>query len=174
MNRFVTALLPSLSRSLSETFNIFRVMHHGTHEKQLSNVFAWLLNADATHDLGDKFQTAFVQRVNERVHSNNQLPLTGYRVIQEVDTRTGSTGKENDPTEGVDIADIILWRNDAALVIENYGTSDGHGHSYKQYLAHGSAGGRKAVALPPSRSSSTKGRLGASHRRDLFRSAVRP
>ncbi|WP_423059169.1 PD-(D/E)XK nuclease family protein [Brevibacterium linens] len=147
MNRFVTALLPSLSRSLSETFNIFRVMHHGTHEKQLSNVFAWLLNADATHDLGDKFQTAFVQRVNERVHSNNQLPLTGYRVIQEVDTRTGSTGKENDPTEGVDIADIILWRNDAALVIENYGTSDGHGHSYKQYLAHGSVGGRKAVVV---------------------------
>ena len=64
MNDFVTALLPSLSKSLSATFNIFRVMHHGTHEKQLSNVFAWLLAADETHGLGDKVQTAFVERVN--------------------------------------------------------------------------------------------------------------
>ncbi|WP_025779840.1 PD-(D/E)XK nuclease family protein [Brevibacterium sp. VCM10] len=144
MNSFVTSLLPSLSKSLSETFNIFRVMHHGTHEKQLSNVFAWLLTADATHNLGDRFQAAFVKRVNERVHGNNQLPLTGYRIVQEVDTRMGEL---NDPNEGMDIADIILWRNDAALVVENYGTSDGHGHSYQQYLAHGSAGDRRAVVV---------------------------
>lgn len=36
----VTRLVPSLSRSLAEQFDVFRVMHHGTHEKQLSNVFA--------------------------------------------------------------------------------------------------------------------------------------
>ncbi|GAA4707079.1 hypothetical protein GCM10025781_27130 [Kocuria gwangalliensis] len=39
MSGFVTALVPMLSRSLAEEFNVFRVMHHGTHEKQLSNVF---------------------------------------------------------------------------------------------------------------------------------------
>ena len=144
MNDFVTALLPSLSKSLSATFNIFRVMHHGTHEKQLSNVFAWLLAADETHGLGDKVQTAFVERVNERAHSSEQLPTAGYRVVQEVDTRTGEDG---DPNDSIDIADIVLWRDDAALVIENYGTSDGHGHSYQQYLAHGSAGGRSAVVV---------------------------
>ena len=144
MNSLVTALLPSLSKSLSETFNIFRVMHHGTHEKQLSNVFAWLLAADETHGLGNRVQTAFVNRVNERVHSRKQLPTAGYRVVQEVDTRTGEDG---DPNESIDIADIVLWRDDAALVIENYGTSDGHGHSYQQYLAHGSASGRKAVVV---------------------------
>ncbi|WP_404801861.1 PD-(D/E)XK nuclease family protein [Brevibacterium aurantiacum] len=62
MNNFVTALLPSLSQSLAEQFNIFRVMHHGTHEKQLSNVFVWLLDADATHEFGDKVQRAFLIR----------------------------------------------------------------------------------------------------------------
>ena len=39
-----TALLPVLSRQSESQFNVFDVMHHGTHEKQLSNVFAWLLD----------------------------------------------------------------------------------------------------------------------------------
>lgn len=39
-----------------------------------------------------------------------------------------------------DIADIVLTRPDAAVVVENFGTSDGHGHSYWRYLAHGTAG----------------------------------
>lgn len=56
MDQLVTALIPSLSRSLTEQFNVFRVMHHGTHEKQISNVFAWLLQPDETHELGDAFQ----------------------------------------------------------------------------------------------------------------------
>lgn len=144
MNSFVTALLPSLAKSLSETFNIFRVMHHGTHEKQLSNVFAWLLTFDETHDLGDRFQATFVKKVNKRVDASKQLPTAGYRVVQEVDTRATEDFK---PNEGMDIADIVLWRDDAALVIENYGTSDGHGHSYQQYLAHGSAGGRRGIVV---------------------------
>src|SRR5699024_11809581 len=58
-------------------------------EKQLSNIFAWLLAADGTHGLGDRFQQAFVRKVNERVQNNGQLPPAGYRVVQEVDTRTG-------------------------------------------------------------------------------------
>lgn len=144
MNNFVTAVLPVLSKSLAEQFNIFRVMHHGTHEKQLSNVFAWLLTADETHGLGDRLQKAFVARVNDRVHNDSQLPTTGYRVVQEVDTRVGE-GTDND--ESMDIADIVLWRSDSALVIENYGTSDGHGHSYQRYLAHGTARGRTAVVV---------------------------
>src|SRR5699024_4619016 len=113
-------------------------------EKQLSNIFAWLLAADGTHGLGDRFQQAFVRKVNERVQNNGQLPPAGYRVVQEVDTRTGD---DIDANAGMDIADIVLWRNDAAIVIENYGTSDGHGHSFQRYLAHGSARGRTAVVV---------------------------
>ncbi len=60
MRDVVTALLPALSRSLAEEFNVFRVMHHGTHEKQLSNVFAWLLAAESTRHLGDAFQQTHV------------------------------------------------------------------------------------------------------------------
>lgn len=78
MNNFVTALLPSLSQSLAEQFNIFRVMHHGTHEKQLSNVFVWLLDADATHEFGDKVQRAFLSRVNATRSVDSQLPVSGY------------------------------------------------------------------------------------------------
>src|SRR3954451_20618250 len=64
LDQMVTALVSSLSRSLAEQFNVFRVMHHGTHETQLSNVFAWLLRADGTHGLGDDFQRIFVGCVN--------------------------------------------------------------------------------------------------------------
>lgn len=46
-----------------------------------------------------------------------------------------------------DIADIVLTRPDAAVVVENFGTSDGHGHSYWRYLAHGTAGRRSAVVV---------------------------
>ena len=41
----VTTLLPIVGRSLELGFNVFEVMHHGLHEKQLSNVFRWLLDA---------------------------------------------------------------------------------------------------------------------------------
>ncbi len=83
---FVTALVPSLSKSLAEQFNIFRVMHHGTHEKQLSNVFAWLLTTGATHGLGDTFQRIFLARVNTVLPLGRTLPDSGYRVVQEADT----------------------------------------------------------------------------------------
>ena len=144
ISTIATALLPSLAKSLGEQFNVFRVMHHGTHEKQLSNIFAWLLTADGTHHLGDTVQQAFVKRVNDRVAQGRQLPLTGYSVLQEVDTRDSESTAAN---ESMDIADILLWRSDAALVIENYGTSDGHGHGYQRYLAFGSAGGRRAIVV---------------------------
>ena len=144
MSGFVTALVPMLSRSLAEKFNVFRVMHHGTHEKQLSNVFAWLLAADATHGLGDAFQRIFLERINAE-RPADKLPSTGYRVAQEVDTRGDEEAAGGEV--GMDIADIVLSRQDAAVVIENYWTSDGHSHGYNRYLAHAVGPGRAAAVV---------------------------
>lgn len=65
MADLVTELLPVLSRSFGAPFNVFDVMHHGTHEKQLSNVFGWLLDTHGTHHLEDAFLRIFVDEVNE-------------------------------------------------------------------------------------------------------------
>ncbi|WP_431814071.1 PD-(D/E)XK nuclease family protein [Kocuria sp. cx-455] len=145
MSGFVTALVPMLSRSLAEDFNVFRVMHHGTHEKQLSNVFAWLLAADATHALGDAFQRIFLERINAEPSIDEQLPSTGYRVAQEVDTRGDEEAAGG--VVGMDIADILLSREDAAVIIENYWTSDGHSHCYYRYLTHAVGPGRAAAVV---------------------------
>lgn len=74
LEEMVTALVPSLSHSLAEQFNVFRVMHHGTHEKQLSNVFAWLLTPDGTHHLGETFQRLFIAQVNGQLPAGGELP----------------------------------------------------------------------------------------------------
>lgn len=140
LTQMVTSLVPTMSRSLAEQFNVFRVMHHGIHEKQLSNVFAWLLRADATHHLGDAFQRILLARVNKALSPGKQLPLVGFRVVQEVDTTVAA-----DP--GQDIADIVLLRDDAAVMIENFETSDGHGHDYEHYRTYGSANGRRSVVV---------------------------
>lgn len=139
LDQLVTALVPPLSRSLAERFNVFRVMHHGTHEKQLSNVFAWLLRVDGTHELGDVFLRIFVDHVNRQLPAERQVPVTGYQVAQEVDT----SGID----EGGDIADIVLTGETASIVVENYEWSDGHGHSYDRYRARGAAGGRQSVVV---------------------------
>lgn len=137
----VSALLPGLSRSLSEDFNVFRVMHHGTHEKQLSNVFAWLLNPAGTHELGDVFQRIFLDKVNADLPAEEQLPPSGYTVAQEVNTQGDGADA------GQDIADMLLTRADAALAVENYGVSDGHGHDYHRYLSHARGAGRRAAVV---------------------------
>lgn len=144
MSGFVTALVPTLSRSLAEEFNVFRVMHHGTHEKQLSNVFAWLLAADATHGLGDAFQRIFLERINAE-RPADKLPSTGYRIVQEVDTRGDEEAAGGEV--GMDIADIVLSRQDAAVVIENYWTADGHGHDFHRYLAYAVGPGRAGAVV---------------------------
>lgn len=136
----VTSLVPMLSRSLAERFNVFRVMHHGTHEKQISNVFAWLLRADGTHGFGDTFQQMFVEQVNRTLPVQAQLPATGYIITQEVDT----SGRE---ALGKDIADIVLSCPLATIVVENFESSDGHGHGYNQYLKHGTTGGKQSVVV---------------------------
>lgn len=144
LNHVVSALVPTLSRSLAEEFNVFRVMHHGTHEKQLSNVFAWLLTRDGTHELGETFQRIFLGRVNAGLASQGTLPTAGYRVVQEVNT-VGEVGADDEIS--MDIADILLVRQDAAVIVENYGTSDGHGHGYQRYLAHAAAEGRHSAVV---------------------------
>lgn len=140
LTRLVTGLVPTMSRSLAEQFNVFRVMHHGTHEKQLSNVFAWLLRAEATHHLGDLFQRILLLRVNKARPSGDQLPLSGFRVLQEVDTTISAE-------PGKDIADIVLLGDDTAVMIENFETSDGHGHDYESYRTYGSANERRSVVV---------------------------
>lgn len=140
IDQMVTALVPLLSRSLAQQFNTFRVMHHGTHEKQLSNVFSWLLAVDATHALGNAFQSLFIERVNGQLPTDSRVPTDGYRVIQEVDT----SGHD---ALGMDIADIVLTSADAQVVIENFESSDGHGHHYQSYLAFGATGGRQSVVV---------------------------
>src|SRR5699024_11858672 len=98
----------------------------------------------ATHDLGDAAQRIVLDPVNESLPPVDQLPVTGYRVTQAVDTRGD---EEVDGGEvGMDIADILLTRDAAAVVIENYEISDGHGHGYARYREHAiSTGGAGVV-----------------------------
>ena len=138
MERLVLDVVPSLSRSLDEQFNLFRVMHHGKHEKQLSNVFAWLLDPQGTHQLGAVPQRLFLELVNQL--SGNNLPIDGYRVTQEINVAPATAPKK-------DIADIVLMRRDAGIVIENYGTSDGHEHKYGWYLDLAKSGGREGIVI---------------------------
>lgn len=140
LDGMVRALIPSLSRSLEEQFSIFRVMRHGTHEKQISNVFAWLLRPDASHKLGGTFQQIFIEQINRNLEDGDELATGGWQVRQEVDT---SLAEE----PGKDIADIVLSSGTATLVVENFATSDGHGHDYRRYLAYGSGDGRRSVVV---------------------------
>jgi hypothetical protein len=140
IDQTVIGLVPSLSRSLAAQFNVFRVMRHGTHEKQLSNVFAWLLDADGTHELGDRVQRIFLELVNTAPPVGTALPTSGYAVTQEVNTH----GPES---LGKDIADIVLTSPNACVVVENYGTSDGHDHDHDSYLEYGRLRTENAVVV---------------------------
>ena len=144
----VTRLLPILAQPLRESdFNIFDVLHHGTHEKQLSNLFAWLLNPQGTHRLGDAFQRIFIDEVNRALPLEPTISSGTYSVRQEVNT--------SPPGEGMDIADLVLETEDAVLVVENYYTSDGHGHCFEGYRKFGAKAGKTStvVMLCGSRSS---------------------
>ena len=65
--QLVTRLLPVLAKKPQEEFNVFDVMRYGGHERQLSDVFAWLLDADGTHKLGDAFLRIFIDEVNRGI-----------------------------------------------------------------------------------------------------------
>lgn len=138
----VTRLLPTLVPPEPEEFDLFEVMHHGTHEKQLSNVFAWLLSADASHKLGDRFIRCFIEEVNLRLIAKDQptVPIEPFAVEQEQNTLTTH--------KGADIADIVIRGERSAIVVENYYISDGHGHDYDAYLQYGrSLAGENAVVV---------------------------
>ena len=49
--------------------------------------------------------------------------------------------------DGDDIADLILEDEKTVLVIENYYTSSGHGHSYDGYLSFGQREGKRSVVV---------------------------
>lgn len=135
----VTRLLPVLGRTLDVGFNVFDVMHHGLHEKQISNVFRWLLESEGTHGLGDRFVRIFIDEVNRASPGRDPLPHDQYWVRQEVNTAPADLG--------ADIADLVLESSVAVLVVENYLTSDGHGHSYDHYLAYAQRDGRRGVVV---------------------------
>lgn len=135
----VTDLLPILERSLDLGFNVFDVMHHGTHEKQLSNVFSWLLDAGGSHNFGDTFLKIFIDEINDGLEGTESLNYGTFIVRQEVNTALI-------PGE-VDIADVVLENSGARLVVENFFTSDGHGHGYERYLNYSRAEGRRGVII---------------------------
>ena len=140
LEHVVTRLVPSLSKSLAEQFNVFRVMHHGTHEKQLSNVFAWLLRPEATHGLGPLFQKIFIEQLALDRPELDALPTCGYKVTQEVDT-------SGHAEHGRDVADIVLTQAGTTILIENFESSDGHGHSFERYRSHGASEGHESVVV---------------------------
>jgi len=135
----VTALLPILAKRLEREFNVFNVMHHGTHEKQLSNVFAWLLDADETHKCGDAFLRIFLEEVNHELGGEAKVGVGSFSVRQEVNT--------SEKDDGMDIADLVLEDHDTVVVIENYYTSSGHGHNYDAYLKFGDRGGKRGLVV---------------------------
>ena len=160
MTDLATALLPVLHRSLEARFNVFDVMHHGTHEKQISNVFRWLLETEGSHHLGDTFVRIFIDEVNRGLDNVNRgldnvnrgldevnrglvgrgpFAPAAYLVLQEVNT-SAVGGAE-------DIADLVLKNDDAVIVVENYFTSDGHGHSYWGYLEYSRRDGRQGAVV---------------------------
>ena len=161
MTDLATALLPVLQRSLDARFNVFDVMHHGTHEKQISNVFRWLLETEGNHHLGDTFLRIFIDEVNRGLDKANRGLLdrclvdgcpenrdlvgrgpfapAAYLVLQEVNTSVGGNAEN--------IADLVLKNDDAVIVVENYFTSDGHGHSYGGYLEYSEREGRQGAVV---------------------------
>jgi hypothetical protein len=135
--QLVTRLLPTLVRKRVEQFNVFSVMHHGTHEKQLSNIFAWLLDDEGTHQLSDAFQRIFLSEVNAKLDA--AIPFSKYSVRQEVNT--------SEEDHGADIADLVLENDQSVLVVENFYTSSGHGHDYYRYLKLGKRDDKRSVVV---------------------------
>ena len=138
--QLVTRLLPVLAKKPQEGFNVFDVMRYGGHERQLSDVFAWLLDAGGTHKLGDSFLRVFIDEVNRGI-PDEEAPVAygAYGVRQEVNTAEAGAGG--------DIADLILEDEKTVLVVENYYTSSGHGHSYDGYLKFGEREDKRCVVV---------------------------
>ncbi len=135
----ITRMLPVLGRSLDISFNVFDVMHHGTHEKQLSNVFRWFLEIGGTHNFEALGQQLFIEQIFLGPGPRHEIPPGPFSVRQEVNTSL--------PGEPEDIADLVLESDTAVIVVENYETSDGHGHSYDGYLQFSQRSGKKGIVV---------------------------
>lgn len=136
----VTQLLPILVRPREKPeFNVFEVMHHGTHEKQLSNVFAWLLDPSGSHRLGDVVQRIFIDEVNKGLGSAPRVAYGPYSIRQEVNTSAAGVA--------MDIADLVLESDDTVLVVENYYVADGHGHDFHAYRDFGATDGKRSEVI---------------------------
>jgi hypothetical protein len=140
MTDLTTALLPGLQRSIEAPFNVFDVMHHGTHEKQLSNVFRWLLETQGSHGLGHTFLRIFIEEVNAGLVDQEPFAVSEYLVMQEVNTADAGEQVQ-------DIADLVLVNDEATIVVENYFTSDGHGHNYCRYLEYSRRSTRQGAVV---------------------------
>lgn len=138
----VTSLLPTLTQPWREEFNVLNVMHHGRHEKQISNIFTWLLDTEGSHNLGDRFLRIFVAELNTQLGGPRIAP-EAFAVSQERNTSPHGEPK--------DVSDIVLEGERSVVVIENYFKSDGHHHSYEGYLAfadeRGGPGKESVVAI---------------------------
>jgi hypothetical protein len=135
----VTGLLPLLGRSKKAGFNVFDVMRHGSHEKQVSNFFGWLLDPEGTHELGDQGQLIFLDELRRGGAEEDRFADGQYVVRQEVNTAAEGLGH--------DIADLVLENERERIVVENYYTSDGHGHSYEGYLRFAQAGVSRGLVV---------------------------
>lgn len=137
-DQLVDRLLPLLLTSRSEPeFNVFDVMHHGKYENQISNIFKWLLRADETHGLGDRFLRIFIDHVNRSRGLRGPIPYDSYGVSPEIDT----TGRRTD------IADLVVEGPTHVMVVENYFTSSGHGHGFTNYQNYGARDGKDSTVV---------------------------
>lgn len=140
-DRALAHLLPTLITPVSREFNLFEVLHHGTNEKQVSNLFTWLLKSTESHELGDQFARWFIDEVNAGLEDSGVEPVQFQRFLVSQEENTLETRL------GGDIADIVMRGDDVVLVIENFHVSDGHGHDYQGYLKYGASLGGRPVAV---------------------------
>src|SRR4029077_17449558 len=85
------------------------------------------------------FQDIFLAAVNASLADGEKIAPGTFSVRQERNT--------SDDGQSMDIADLVLENASTAIVIENYFTSDGHGHSYEGYRAFGARGGRRSIVV---------------------------
>jgi hypothetical protein len=83
------------------------------------------------------FQRIFIDALNRGRPEQDRLSYGPYLVRQEVNT--SDTGADRD------IADLVLENDQERLVVENYFTSDGHGHCYENYLTYALGEGRRGL-----------------------------
>ena len=77
--------------------------------------------------------------INQSRIGEPRVLLGPYSVRQEVNT--------SEANEIWDIADIVLESDTTVIVIENYESSDGHGHGYERYLRFGQRGEKTGVVV---------------------------